>query len=45
MTNESAILGLLADLYKDRAALQKRVAQLEQELATLQSEQKAVVNT
>lgn len=29
MTNESALLGLLADLYRDRAALQAEVARLQ----------------
>lgn len=32
MTNESALLGLLADLYRDRAALQAENAALRQQL-------------
>jgi len=35
MTNESAILGLLADLYRDRAVLTAEVARLSQELEDL----------
>lgn len=33
MTSESAILGLIADLYADRAALQQQVDALRAELA------------
>lgn len=35
MTNESAILGLLAELYAERAALAAENAQLRQQVAAL----------
>lgn len=38
MTNESAILGMLAESYRDRAALQARCAELEAEIAVLRED-------